>query len=87
MAKNLTTAQKQARRSHKVAQTAKNKAARRARHAKLHPNDEQVAKGKLTERKAPRVKGNFRKVNKAYRDGAGHVLPAPRFAPLPKAEK
>ncbi|AUG85097.1 hypothetical protein FDJ19_gp090 [Vibrio phage Ceto] len=86
MAKQLTSAQKAARRTHKVAQTAKNKAAKRARHAKAHPNDAQVAKGKFTERKAPRVKGNFRKVNKAYRDEAGHVLPAPSFAPIAKAK-
>lgn len=85
MAKNLTTAQKQARRAHKVAQTAKNRDLRLKRHAKRHPNDAQSLDNvRGTARKAPRVKGNFRTANKAYRDEAGHVLEAPRFAPVYK---
>ncbi len=71
-------------------QTAKNQAVRLNRHLKRHPNDAQSAKavGKpRTARKAPYVKGSFRKVNKAYRDEAGHVLEAPRFAPVVKQAK
>lgn len=70
-----------------IANTQKNKQARLARHIKAHPADEQATKhvGKnLSVRKAPAVKGNFRKVNKAYRDGAGHVLAAPSFEPETK---
>ncbi|QDF14734.1 hypothetical protein PONTUS_85 [Vibrio phage Pontus] len=70
-----------------TATTERNKARRLARHVKAHPNDAQSAArvGKpRSVRKAPFVKGSFRKVNKAYRDEAGHVLEAPRFAPVAK---
>lgn len=89
MAKQPTSA-KAAAKSVNMTRTAQNKAARLARHVKNHPNDEQSAKvvGKsLSTRQTPRVKGNFRKVNKAYRDEAGHVLAAPLFAPLAKEAK
>ncbi|AUG85293.1 hypothetical protein FDJ20_gp091 [Vibrio phage Thalassa] len=70
-----------------TATTERNKARRLARHVKAHPKDAQSAArvGKpRSVRKAPFVKGSFRKVNKAYRDEAGHVLEAPAFRPIVK---
>lgn len=91
MAKAPTKANdpKVARKAAAQQRTAQNKAARLARHVKAHENDKQAAKavGKpTTPRKAPSTKGNFRKVNKAYRDGAGRLLPAPTFPPIKKGE-
>lgn len=72
----------------KVAQTKKNKELRRARHAKLHPNDAQVKNGKFTERKAPMNKGNFPTAKtKYFNEDTGQPVVAPRFSALPKAEK
>lgn len=89
MAKAPTTKAdpKAARKAAAYQNTANNQARRLAKHVKAHPKDEQAAKavGKpRAVRKAPRVRGNFRTVNKAYRDAAGHVLEAPLFRVLPK---
>lgn len=61
-----------------------------AKHVKANPNDLQAAKhvGKpLATRRTPVTKGNFRTVNKMYRDEAGHVLAAPSFAPETRVAK
>lgn len=89
MAKALNSAQKSARRSHKVAQTAKNRELRLKRHAKNHPNDAQsldMVRG--TERKAPMTKGSAPRPNrnKAYVDSAGKTLGAPLFQAVVKAK-
>jgi ribosomal protein S15P/S13E len=82
--KILNSAQKVARRAHKVAQTVKNKAARLAKHVKNHKNDKQAAArvGKpRSERKAPFVKGSAPTANRNYMyvDGAGRHQEAPLF--------
>lgn len=73
-----------------VLNTQKNKQARLVKHVKAHEKDAQAAKhvGKtLSTRTTPETKGNFRKVNKHYRDEAGHVLAAPMFAPKTRVAK
>ena len=59
----------------------KNRAAKRARHAKLHPNDEQSVKNaRNTIRKAPR--GGTPPEQKFYAyDGAGRKTLMPSFTP------
>lgn len=92
MAKAMNSAQKATVKSFKVAQTAKNKAARLNRHLKRHENDKQAGAvvGKArTLRKAPLVNGSAPRANrdKAYRDDAGHTLGAPMFQTVVKATK
>lgn len=85
--KAISASVAKARRPGKVAQTLKNKKARRARHAAKHPNDAQVAKGKFTERKRPLAKGTAPAGNrgKMYRDVVtGQPMGAPLFAPVVK---
>lgn len=85
--KAISASVAKARRPAKVAQTLKNKKAKRAKHAKLHPNDAQVSLGKFTERKRPLNKGTAPAENrtKMYRDEAGNVKGGlPRFAPVYK---
>ncbi len=84
--KAISASVAKARRPGKVAQTIKNKKAKRAKHAKLHPNDKQVSLGKLTERKRPFAKGSAPAANrgKAYRNEAGHLLGAPAFRAVAK---
>lgn len=72
-----------------TSRTDANKLARRARHSKLHPNDKQATRGKLTKRSKPLVKGNAPSANrdKFYRDTVtGQPLGAPVFAPVERTK-
>jgi hypothetical protein len=66
----------------------KNQTAKRARHAKHHPNDEQSAKLATTgyKRKKP-IKANATTSRPKYYDGAGRRVSAPLFEPLTKEQK
>lgn len=65
---------------------AKNQAAKRARHAKRNPNDEQSVKLATPgyKRKKP-MKPNSTVSRPKYYDGAGRLVAPPSFEPLAKA--
>jgi hypothetical protein len=69
----------------------KNQAKRRARHAKLHPNDVQSKESAKVgvSRKTPQKAGNFPAPNrdKFYRDASGKPVGAPAFAPEDRKTK
>ena len=78
--KTMPASAKKTVRPYKVAQTIKNKKAKREKHAKLHPNDNQVHLGQFSERKAPRVKGNFPKSTGLYCNPVtGQKITPPKF--------
>lgn len=66
---------------------AKNQAAKRARHAKRHPNDKQSVENAVKgyKRKKP-MKPNATVSRPKYYDGAGRRIEAPAFKPLEKAQ-
>lgn len=66
---------------------AKNQAAKRARHAKRHPNDVQsVGNATKTYKRKKPVKANATVSRPKYYDGAGRRVEAPAFEPLQKAQ-
>lgn len=64
----------------------KNREAKRARHAKRHPNDtESLARAGSSVRKAPRSNGNYPEQKVYVYDGAGRKTLMPSFVPyIPK---